>query len=206
MPSCPPSSPPEFREEAVGLVQSIGKRVSEVAKHLGVGYATVRTWVRRHQTDAPPGRPAWSGSPSSLPAPTLLASSEPVSPSSTSASASPSLNGGGWARPSLRTPPRWRDSGPAGSSVAPASRPRRPPSGRTRTRRPERARRRCQPRRLWTGRISAGSPSIVTRPFWLDTRRGRTTSPSTAARPARRPLSGRWMAETQAFSSLCSLC
>ena len=51
MPKAPPPYPPEFREEAVRLVQSSGKRISEVAKDLGVSYETLRTWVKRHQVD-----------------------------------------------------------------------------------------------------------------------------------------------------------
>ena len=51
MPKAPPPYPPEFREEAVRLVQSSGKRVSEVAKDLGVSYETLRTWVKRQQVD-----------------------------------------------------------------------------------------------------------------------------------------------------------
>jgi len=51
MPKAPPPYPPEFREEAVRLVQSSGKRMSEVANDLGVSYETLRTWVKRQQVD-----------------------------------------------------------------------------------------------------------------------------------------------------------
>ena len=51
MPKAAPPYSPEFREEAVRLVQSSGKRVSEIAKDLGVSYETLRTWVKRHQIE-----------------------------------------------------------------------------------------------------------------------------------------------------------
>lgn len=52
MPKAPPPYPPEFREEAVRLTLTSGKRLAVLAKDLGISYETLRTWVKRHQVDA----------------------------------------------------------------------------------------------------------------------------------------------------------
>ena len=51
MPKAPPPYPAEFREEAVRLVRSSGKRTSEVAADLGVSYETLRKWLKQDQID-----------------------------------------------------------------------------------------------------------------------------------------------------------
>lgn len=45
MPEAPPSYPPEFREEAVRLAFTSGKRTAEVSEDLGISYETLRIWV-----------------------------------------------------------------------------------------------------------------------------------------------------------------
>ena len=52
MPKAPPPYPPEFREVAVRLTLTSGKRLAVLAKDLGISYETLRTWVKRHQVDA----------------------------------------------------------------------------------------------------------------------------------------------------------
>ncbi|HYG59193.1 MAG TPA: transposase [Symbiobacteriaceae bacterium] len=42
---------PEFRSEAVRLVQESGKSPEEIAKNLGVAGETLRIWIRQHETD-----------------------------------------------------------------------------------------------------------------------------------------------------------
>jgi len=51
MPKAPPPYPAEFREEAVRLVRSSGKRTSEVAADLGVSYETLRKRLKQDQID-----------------------------------------------------------------------------------------------------------------------------------------------------------
>jgi transposase len=51
MPKAPPPYPPEFREEAVRLVRSSGKRTAEIAADLGVSYETLRKWLKQHEVD-----------------------------------------------------------------------------------------------------------------------------------------------------------
>jgi transposase len=51
MPKAPPPYPPEFREEAVRLVRTSGKRTSEVAADLGVSYESLRKWLKQHDVD-----------------------------------------------------------------------------------------------------------------------------------------------------------
>lgn len=52
MPKAPPPYPPEFREEAVRLALTSGKRLAVLAKDRGISYETLRTWVKRRQVDA----------------------------------------------------------------------------------------------------------------------------------------------------------
>ncbi|MEU5431710.1 transposase [Streptomyces olivoreticuli] len=47
----------EYRRDAVGLVRSSGKTVTEVARELGVSPESLRNWVRRDQTDRGEGAP-----------------------------------------------------------------------------------------------------------------------------------------------------
>lgn len=42
---------PQFREEAVRLVQESGKPVLQISKDLGVAYETLRKWVRQSEID-----------------------------------------------------------------------------------------------------------------------------------------------------------
>lgn len=42
---------PEFRSEAVRLVQESGKKPEEIARDLGVAGETLRIWMRQHETD-----------------------------------------------------------------------------------------------------------------------------------------------------------
>ena len=51
MPKAPPPYPAEFREEAVRLARSSGKRTSEIAADLGVSYETLRKWLKQDQVD-----------------------------------------------------------------------------------------------------------------------------------------------------------
>ena len=51
MPRTRPPYPPEFRAEAVRLVRSGGKLISEVAEDLGVSEQTLRNWVRQGDLD-----------------------------------------------------------------------------------------------------------------------------------------------------------
>jgi transposase len=51
MPKTRPPYPPEFRAEAVRLVQSSGKPVSMIARELGVSVESLRNWVHRKETD-----------------------------------------------------------------------------------------------------------------------------------------------------------
>jgi len=46
-----PPYPVEFREEAVRLALTSGKRTSEIAADLGVSYESLRKWIKQHQVD-----------------------------------------------------------------------------------------------------------------------------------------------------------
>lgn len=52
MPNTKPPYPPEFRREAVRLVQSGGKPQSQIARELGISGETLRSWVKQAQIDA----------------------------------------------------------------------------------------------------------------------------------------------------------
>lgn len=52
MPRTRPPYPPEFRQEAVRLVQSSGRPQAELARELGVAGETLRTWVKQAEIDA----------------------------------------------------------------------------------------------------------------------------------------------------------
>ena len=51
MPRAKPQYPPEFKAEAVELVQSSGRSISQIAKDLGVSGTSLRNWVKQAQID-----------------------------------------------------------------------------------------------------------------------------------------------------------
>jgi transposase len=52
VPRTRPPYPPEFRQEAVRLVQRSEKSQAEIARELGVAGETLRSWVRQAEIDA----------------------------------------------------------------------------------------------------------------------------------------------------------
>ena len=52
MPRTRPPYPPEFRREAVPLVHSSGRPISEAARELGVSAESLRKWVKQTEIDA----------------------------------------------------------------------------------------------------------------------------------------------------------
>lgn len=52
MPMPKPPYPPEFREEAIRLVRDGGRKLSEVARNLGVSSETLRKWLRQEEIDS----------------------------------------------------------------------------------------------------------------------------------------------------------
>jgi transposase len=51
MPRTRPPYPVEFRREAVQLLRSSGRKVSEIARDLGVSEQTLRNWAKRSDVD-----------------------------------------------------------------------------------------------------------------------------------------------------------
>lgn len=48
---------PEFKADAVKLVQQSGQSIREIARELGVNYGTLARWVKQAETDAGRGQP-----------------------------------------------------------------------------------------------------------------------------------------------------
>ncbi len=51
MPNTKPPYPAEFKLEAVRLVKESGRRISEVARDLGVTGESIRNWIRQYEID-----------------------------------------------------------------------------------------------------------------------------------------------------------
>jgi transposase len=51
VPRAKPQYPPQFKAEAVQLVQSSGSSISQIAKDLGVSGTSLRNWVKQAQID-----------------------------------------------------------------------------------------------------------------------------------------------------------
>jgi transposase len=51
VPGATPQYPQEFKREAVRLVRSSGRPISQIAKELGVSDNTLRNWVKQAQID-----------------------------------------------------------------------------------------------------------------------------------------------------------
>ena len=51
MPGAKPQYPPEFKAEAIRLVRSSDRSISQVAKELGVSGNSLRNWVKQAEID-----------------------------------------------------------------------------------------------------------------------------------------------------------
>jgi transposase len=51
VPGARPSYPPQFKREAIQLVQSSGRSISQVANDLGVSGTSLRNWVKQSEID-----------------------------------------------------------------------------------------------------------------------------------------------------------
>jgi transposase len=52
VPRTRPPYPPEFRAEAVRLIRSSGKPLSQISKDLGVSEQSLRVWIKQADLDA----------------------------------------------------------------------------------------------------------------------------------------------------------
>lgn len=48
---------PEFKRDAVALVQTTGRPVNQVARELGISHETLRNWVKQDRIDRGQGQP-----------------------------------------------------------------------------------------------------------------------------------------------------
>ena len=51
MPNTKPPYPAEFKHEAVRLVKESGRKISDIARDLGVTGESIRNWVRQYEID-----------------------------------------------------------------------------------------------------------------------------------------------------------
>lgn len=51
VPNTKPSYPAEFKLEAVRLVKESGRKISDIARDLGVTGESIRNWIRQHEID-----------------------------------------------------------------------------------------------------------------------------------------------------------
>jgi len=51
VPRAKPQYPPQFKAEAIELVRSSGKSISQIAQELGVSATSLRNWVKQDQID-----------------------------------------------------------------------------------------------------------------------------------------------------------
>jgi len=51
MPNTKPPYPPEFKREAIRLVKEGGRKISDVARELGVTGESIRNWIRQYEID-----------------------------------------------------------------------------------------------------------------------------------------------------------
>lgn len=51
MPRAKPQYPPQFKAEAIQLVRSSGKSISQIANELGVSGTSLRNWVKQANID-----------------------------------------------------------------------------------------------------------------------------------------------------------
>ena len=51
MPETKPQYPPEFKAEAIRLVHSSGRSISQIANELGVSGNSLRNWIRQAEID-----------------------------------------------------------------------------------------------------------------------------------------------------------
>ena len=51
MPRAKPQYPPEFKAEAIQLVRSSGRSISQTANELGVSATSLRNWLKQDQID-----------------------------------------------------------------------------------------------------------------------------------------------------------
>ena len=51
MPRAKPQYPPQFKAQAIELVQSSGRSISQIAQELGISGTSLRNWVKQAQID-----------------------------------------------------------------------------------------------------------------------------------------------------------